>query len=610
MTTEETPVIIVGAGPVGMVLAYQLDRLQIPCFIAEQNLETTRWPKMDLTNCRSMELLRYLGLADDYRVQPDAVNEDVGFDTGFVTQINPKGRLLSSWRLPSARQQRAYIHANNDGSQPAEAEQRCSQIIFEAWLKKIVVAKPHISSRFGWRYLSHREDATGVVAKFADLDGQHHTVRGRYLVGCDGGGSRVRRTAEINMLGGPMPMQFHLVHFKSRELANNLPFGRFWHMFPINGGFLIDQDDDDTFTAHFPVHLLGPDKVEPQEVVYRALGGAGQPHRFKIDEILVDSEWTPNFSVAEQYNTDSLKVFLAGDAAHRNPPHGGYGMNSGVVDAVDLGWRLSAVIKGYGGDLLLRTYSQERRPIMVRALVRAHRHLVEHIKLAQIYEHDPGLLEAATPQGDALREKVHAFLQESGPETLDRGIELDLRLYHSPVVWQDGSPEPHWETGRYVPSTRPGSRAPHVFLKDGTTSIYDLFGAEFTLIHFVERSTTTNTNDNNVSDIFATTAESRQIPLKHIHVLDEPHAHRIWERDLVLVRPDTHVAWRGNAADVARLTADELHRIWDVLTGHVASAGAEASSPVHVANEEAFKKIVVEFLGGGELQGSELRTRL
>ena len=94
---EDIPVIIVGAGPIGMVLAYQLDRLNVPCLIAEQNLETTKWPKMDLTNCRSMELLRYLGLADDYRAQPGSVSENERFDTQFVTQINSGGKLLSTW---------------------------------------------------------------------------------------------------------------------------------------------------------------------------------------------------------------------------------------------------------------------------------------------------------------------------------------------------------------------------------------------------------------------------------------------------------------------------------------------------------------------------------
>lgn len=109
-------------------------------------------------------------------------------------------------------------------------------------------------------------------------------------------------------------MRFHLVHFKSRELGENLPFGRFWHIFASSGGFIIDQDHEDTFTAHFPAHLLDADESDPHEIVYRVLGAAGEKYRIRIDEILVDSEWTPNFSVADQYQTDNLRVFLAGDA--------------------------------------------------------------------------------------------------------------------------------------------------------------------------------------------------------------------------------------------------------------------------------------------------------
>jgi hypothetical protein len=117
-------------------------------------------------------------------------------------------------------------------------------------------------------------------------------------------------------LGLPIsrPIKFHLVHFKSRELSETLPFGRFWHIFASNGGFIIDQDHNDTFTAHFPVHLLDEAETDPREIIYRVLGAGGNKHRIRIDEILVDSEWTPNFSIADQYHTDNLRVFLAGDA--------------------------------------------------------------------------------------------------------------------------------------------------------------------------------------------------------------------------------------------------------------------------------------------------------
>jgi FAD-dependent monooxygenase len=286
-------------------------------------------------------------------------------------------------------------------------------------------------------------------------------------------------------------------------------------------------------------------------------------------------------------------------------------MNAGIVDTIDLGWRLAAMIKGYGGSLLLTAYTIERRPMMIRALVRSHRHIFEHVKLAQISDSKLDLLDAPTPEGEALRHQIHAFLQESAPETRDRGIEFDLRYYHSPIVYQDRSDEPVWEVGRYTPSTRPGSRAPHVFLEDGETSVYDLFGTEFTLVQFgrvdggtgnlqIEDSTTSSER---AGDILTSTASSRGIPLKHVYIQDEPHARRIWERELVLVRPDTHIAWRGSCAEVLRLGQEGVHGIWDIVTGHVSSPLAEESPAAHAATERAFEEIVKGFLG--EMHGRE-----
>lgn len=247
--------------------------------------------------------------------------------------------------------------------------------------------------------------------------------------------------------------------------------------------------------------------------------------------------------------------------AHRMPPHGGYGMNGGVLDAIDLSWRLAALHKSYGGPLLLRSYNTERRAMMIRSLGRALRHLTEHVKLAKIYEQHAEHLEADTLTGEAIRQQIREFIDTSGPDTTDLGIELDLRyaayssvLYHD----DDNAVEHGWNVKYYQPSTRPGCRVPHVFLEDGTTSTYDLLGGgqpEWTLVQFINNesarhpSPIPNTNTNyytasiQASDLFLATAQKMGFPLKRIILLDETHAYRIWEsRDLVLVRPDTHVA--------------------------------------------------------------------
>ncbi|KAJ5934449.1 hypothetical protein N7466_003996 [Penicillium verhagenii] len=578
----DTDVLIVGAGPVGMLLAYQLDRLGISCVIAERNLGTTKWPKMDLTNCRSMEMLRVLGLANDYRAQTNAVSSDANYNSVFITSLSSEGTLLADWKLPSVNEHREYIKAHNDGTQPAEPGQRCSQIVFEAWLKEIICERPNVTTRIGWTYTHHVETDNEAVATFIDSTGAAQTVRSRYLVGCDGGSSKVRKSTGIQMLGGQVPARFHLTHFRSAELAERLHFGRFWHAFPVGAGFVIDQDEKDTFTAHYPLTGGVTDPTDPYEVVYKVLGGCLGEWRIKIDEILVHSEWQPSFSIAERYCTHGGRVMLAGDAAHRNPPHGGYGMNSGVIDAVDLGWRLAAVIKGYGGDALLKAYGVERRPMMIRALQRSHRHVLEHVKLGALYNQHLDSLTGNSSEAERKHalEVVKNYITTSGPETLDRGIELDLRYDHSPFIYPDGTPPVPWEVGKYAPSTRPGSRAPHVFLKDGSTSIYDFFGVEWTLIHFAGE------NEADSASTFLDAAEKMGFPLKYVVLRGENHVHSVWERNIVLVRPDTHVAWRANKGP---LSPEEAESILQVVSGNQQCPGYTESEELSQAEQEFLK---------------------
>ncbi|CAI7678078.1 unnamed protein product [Penicillium manginii] len=545
--SHDVPIVIVGAGPVGMILAYQLDRLNVPCLLAERSLEISKWPKLDLTNRKSMELFRILGLAEEYRGLEGSVSQDATFDTQFATKLDGKGHLLANWNLPSSAGQKAVIKDTNDGTQCAESGQRCLQPIFESWLRQKIQTKSNVSTKFGWTYLVHTEGEQGVSTTFVDQNGEYHVLHSKYLIACDGGGSRIRKTAGIPMTGGQI----------SRQFAEERSFGKYWHTFCSHGGVILDQNDDDMFTAHLPTHLLPEGPVDPSEVVYRIMASAGQRHEIMIDEIYAHSEWAPNFSIAKQYYTDSMRVILAGDSAHRMPPHGGYGMNSGVVDAVDLGWRLAAIVKGYGGELLLKSYNMERRPMQIRTLERAHRHIMEHIKLAQMYPPENNPIDDDTEEGKDLRARVGKFLEESGPETEDRGVELDLR-YHSPTIYQDGTPELEWTPDQYRPSTRPGSRAPHVFLKDGETSIYDLFGAEWTLIHFVDDDGE-SINKESASDRIVAAAARLSIPLSRVIIKDEPHVRRIWERNMVLVRPDTHVAWRAD--NIWDLNVDEVLQV-------------------------------------------------
>ncbi|KAL4762175.1 FAD binding domain-containing protein [Aspergillus foveolatus] len=622
MSAGSLPVIIIGAGPVGMILSYGLSRLQVPTIVIEENPpdKTTEYPKMDLTNSRSMELLRTMRLANACRAIPGSIAEDVSFECVFVTSLHPEnGRELGRWSVPCVAEQTSESKRTNDGSFPAEPGQRCSQILVEKWMRRLVLDCENVEFRGSWRYVGHAEEEDRVRVTAVDPHGNEHAFVGRFLVGCDGGKSAVRKAAGIEMIGAKVPARFHLVHFRSRALASILDRNksRFWHAFPTGSGFLIDQDGKDTFTAHCPltedearVSSAGdrdlPPNLDPKSTIGRVLGGYGvtrQCWELPIDEILVDSIWQPSLGIAAAYSTPSLLVFLAGDAGHLSPPHGGYGMNSGIVDAVSLSWRLAAVMKGYGGSYLLRSYSLERRPMMMRALCRSYRHLMEHVKLGSLYLKFRDVLEAEGDEGENVRMYLRRWIAESGPDILDRGIELDLDYEGSPCIWtepqSEGEEDDAWDVQRYRPSTRPGRRAPHVFLKDGKTSTYDFLGTEWTLMQFITHESESEASK---AETLLRTAKRRGFPLQHVLLCGEEQVRRIWRRDLVLVRPDSHVAWRGNG----RLEVAEAETVLDVVLG---KSVRPKYTPLANTEEGLFLKTVDELASMGKSIGKRARPR-
>lgn len=269
-------------------------------------------------------------------------------------------------------------------------------------------------------------------------------------------------------------------------------------------------------------------------------------------------------------------------------------MNSGIVDAVDLGWRLAAVIKGYGGKALLQAYGDERRPMMIRALQRSHRHVLEHIVLDDIYKENWESLTATLSGGGNNAQAftlIENYITQSGPETLDRGIELDLRYDYSPIIYSDGTIPIPWEPKKYQPTTRPGSRAPHVFLKDGITSIYDLFGREWTLVHFTEEE-----GNDDGSCLLVDTARRMGFPLTYVKLCGEDHVRQIWERTLVLVRPDTHVAWR---ADEAPIEQQDVENILQVVSGNALYSDSDRSGAL-TEEEQQFLATVATFTGNDQ----------
>ncbi|UPL03207.1 hypothetical protein LCI18_014141 [Fusarium solani-melongenae] len=546
-TLPKDTVLIAGGGPVGLLVARILSFYGTKSILFERNKTTTRWPKMDLTNARSMEIFRKIGLAEGLRERgvPSHIPYNVLFTSGLSID-----EPLSSWKFPNVDTLRKQYREINDGAQPLEPWQRISQILFERWLKEICDKDPLIDVRFGHKVESVAESKTGAQAIIANIDSGEKTFwNAEYIVGCDGASSKVRQSLGIPLDGGPLPAQVLLVHFKSKDLTRLHKQGRFWHLLSVgeSGAFqgaAISQDEDDTWTSNLFMPLEeDPEKVSSEEAIYRVLGGLYGKYEIKVDQILVRSVWRLSMCTAEKYVSPHGRVILAGDSAHQNIPTGGYGMNMGIGDAFDLGWKLSAVISGQAGREILESYELERRPVAVRNVERSGVHLSVHSRLQELLTSvgDPRLVDQDTEEGHALRKTIDDHYQRNDGENKDTGIEMGYR-YTSPIILrqeEDGK-EPQWSPRDYIPSTWPGARPPHIFLSDGT-AIFDQLGKFWSLLVF--------TAEEVGQGFFKKAAEELDIPFKVVNIIDEPKAASLYERKLVLIRPDQHVAWRANKTD-------------------------------------------------------------
>lgn len=516
---HRVPVLVAGGGPVGLTLGHELAAHGVSCLVVERNPSTTRHPKMDITNSRSMELFGRLGLSE--LIRSIGVPADHPFDVIWVTR--PTGTVLHRFAYPSQNAAWERIRACEDGSAPAEPPVRISQIVLEPALRDALVARPGVTLRYGWALRSFVQDADGVTATLVAEDGTEQTVRADYLVGCDGGGSTVRHQLGIGLDGTPAIRQSYTVHFRSRDHARLQRFGHVWHVQSAMGT-LVAQDDDEAWTLHSRVpDGVDPDTLDPRAVLEDFLGGPVEA------EILVANPWKAHLLVADRYGEG--RVLLCGDATHQFVPTGGYGMNTGVADACDLGWKLWATLAGWGGPALLGSYEAERRPVALTNREGSRAHVLTRFRIAELYAaqpnlHDEGLL------GEKARATLAAQLDEIGnAENECWGIEYGYRYDDSPIVALDAEPPPPVDPRRYVPSTRPGGRLPNTFV-DGV-SLYRRLGEGFTLLAVgaeppamaIER------------------AAARGMPLT---VLELPTELRpIYPEPYLLVRPDHHLAWRG-----------------------------------------------------------------
>ncbi len=484
-----------------MTLARTLAGFGVRCLLVERNASTTRHPKMDITNGRSMELFRRIGVAD--RLRAVAVPEGNNFDVSWITSLS--GRELHRFRYPSVARKRAEILEKNDGSQPREPAMRVSQVMIEPVLQAAILGHPLVEARWGVAFEGFVQDEAGVTCTLrVAATGATEVVRCDWLAGCDGGSSLVREALGIGLEGRAAVTQRYMIHFKSDARDLLQAFGVAWH-YQTDKGTLIAQDDKDTWTLQTrPPAGVDPAAIDPHPILDAWAG------RTFEREILVANPWATHLLLAGRYQEG--RVFLAGDAAHQYIPTGGYGMNTGIGDAIDLGWKLAAAVKGFGGAALLDSYEKERRPVGLRNRLASERHTGVRFKIADLYEkeRDPA----------ALARGIAAL---GNAENESWGIEFGYRY-----DGVEGDPL------RYEPTTAPGARLPSIFLRDGT-ALYDRLGPWFTLLRFGDADPTP-------------LIDAAPAPLE-IVVIDDLALAAIYEAKLVLVRPDTHVAWRGNRCD-------------------------------------------------------------
>ncbi len=518
---DKAQVLVIGAGPVGLTLAIDLGRRGVRVVLIERNEQPLYRPKMERCNARSMEIFRRMGLAE--RIRAASRFHDVPMDIYLITRwAHPP---LLHLQYPSITEYRRRIAACRDGSLPLEPYQIISQYTLEPLLKSIAQQTPGVTVHSGCELVDFAQDADGVTAQTVDRHGKAQRFRADYMVGCDGGVSTVRKRLGIPLEGQGRLARQNQIFFRSRELFDAIPTGKGRHYYFLPDTVLVVQDD----MQHFMVNTTTDIGDDAEQFLRRRIN-------LPVDiEVLNVSGWNMNLLVAQRYGEG--RVLMAGDAAHLVIPNGGLGMNTGIGDATDLSWKLAATLAGWGGPGLLASYEQERRPIGMfnrDCSGKATAGVQSWMKACGPHINDD------SPEGAANRAEV-AKLAAVGQRITHEmnGVELGYRYIGSPLIFDEpGDTERQFID--YRPTARPGSRLPHMWLSDGTP-IQDRIGDCYTLLCLGKQAWALPD-----AEPLARAMASIGAPFSVVG-LDEPSLRGVYERDYLLLRPDLHVAWRGDA---------------------------------------------------------------
>jgi 2-polyprenyl-6-methoxyphenol hydroxylase-like FAD-dependent oxidoreductase len=540
-----TRVLIVGAGPVGLTLALDLAWRGIDVTVVERrHAGEAPEPKCNHVSARSMEVYRRLGIAAKLRNVglPEDYPNDVSYRTSFT------GTEFARIHIP-CRRDRYTDRTGPDGDWPTpEPPHRVNQTFLEPVLFERAAALPQITILNRTQVEGFEQNDAEVVAAARNLDtGETERIVSSYLVGCDGGRSTVRRAIGAQLEGDAVIQRVQATFIRAPDLIGLQQGERSWMTNAVNPrrvGNVIAIDGRERWLIF---NYLKPDETDFDAVdrdwALRAILGVGPEFRY---EILSREDWYGRRLIASKFR--HARVFIAGDAAHIWVPYAGYGMNAGVADAVNLAWLLAAHLNGWASAEILDAYEAERRPITEQVSRFAMAHADREIERRGAVPPD---IELPGPEGDAARARAgRAACDLNLQQFCCGGLNFGYFYDRSPIIIYDGAEQPSYTMADFTPSTVPGCRAPHFWLRDGR-SIYDLLGPGYTLLCF---------DPSIAGGPLKKAAAGRAVPFKALQV-EAGTAPKVYQHKLVLVRTDQHVAWRGNALP------DDQDAFIDVLRG-------------------------------------------
>ena len=584
----ETDVLIVGSGPAGSAAALALSTYGIRNVLVTKYRWLADTPRAHITNQRTMEILRDLGVEDE--VTALATPQEWMGNTVFCTSLAGEelGRIRT-WGTHPRRQ------ADYDEASPSSM---CDmpQNLMEPILFGNACARG-TRARLDTEYLSLTQDAEGVTATVRDrLDGREYQIRAKYLIGADGGRSKVAEDIGLPMEGRMGVAGSMNIVFKadlSRYVAHR-PSVLYWVLQPGSniGGIgmglvrMVRPWNEWLIVWGYDINQPPPevDNAVATEVAHKLIGDDTIPI-----EVTSTSVWTVNHMFATRYAEG--RVFCMGDAVHRHPPSNGLGSNTSIQDAYNLAWKLALVLKGQADPSLLESYDAERAPIGRQIVTRANRSIEEFGPIfgALGLLDDRGFAQmranmearkAATPEAAAQREALRQAIAHKDYEFNAHGVEMNQR-YHSAAVVPDGTPEPDFTRDKelyFQPTTWPGARLPHVWLsrQGQRVSTLDLAGkGRFSLF--------TGPTGAAWAEAAATASARTGVPIA-VFVIGPGQAQEdvfgdwalvreVEESGCVLVRPDMHVAWRARDASAPGGLIDAL----DTVLGRRAPRLAQAA---------------------------------